>query len=261
MQIFSKLNGFPDQVNAISLKECELRRHFLTKQINEYGIKNINFTISERFNKSTEKYEGEFANTICDNGKSIVINHIKTFYKWYHNTSDEYGVFMEDDADYSTIKYWGFTWSDFIKELPQDWECVQLHVVHSYDNTTIVPVKLWARRWYDWSAAIFIAKRSYIKKILDACYRDGTIILQTGFTEPFINGDTPLFHKTPFPENVIYSYGKVYTFPLFLENIDFFTTFTDYPHDKGGHIDSYNVIKQWWKDNQYTHNLIQMMQL
>ena len=253
----SKLDLFPS-VYCVSLVESKQRRRNLISQFKEYGISDINFSLSERLAESGEWWVGdEYIDNLCDAGKSTCINHIRNIYDWYTNTDDAYGFFCEDDISLETVKYWNFTWSEFINALPPDWECVQLYSIRTHNNYPINQVRLRVREWYDWGAQAFIIKRSYAKKVLDAYYPGRVLFKLVSINEtPFNDGYiSPYLHKCPYPENLLFTgLGQVLNIPLILEGIDLETTYSkDFVEkQKEGHDTSYNSIRNWWLENQNT---------
>jgi hypothetical protein len=252
----TKLDLFPS-VYCVSLVESKQRRRELISQFKEYGVSDITFSLSERLANSDDQWIGdEYIKCLCDTGKSTCINHIKNIYDWYTSTDDAYGFFCEDDISLETVKYWNFTWSEFINALPPEWECVQLYSIRTHEGHPIDEIKLRIREWYDWGAQAFIMKRSYAKKVLDAYYPDRSqfklvSVNHTRFTdESFIDPD---LHRCPFPETLLFSgLGQVLNIPLILESISIGTTYDkESTHQyKWGHDYSYNAIRNWWINNQ-----------
>jgi hypothetical protein len=255
----SKLLNFPS-INCISLQESADRRSALLEQFKKYGIKNINFLISNRLNDTKDcYYEGEFVNYVCIQGISTVLNHLKNIKLWYENTTEPYAFFCEDDISLETVEYWNFTWLDFIKSLPYNWECIQLHTVATDEELMSWPeeIRFEKRCIYNWSAAGFIITRQYAKKIIDSYCIDNKFILNIK-QNPF--WDKGELFKYPYPENTLFTgHGKVYTIPLFVENTNFYSTFTKEPHHKGGHLNSYNRVLKWWQNNGSKINLYTIM--
>jgi hypothetical protein len=167
--------------------------------------------------------------------------------RWLDETDEPYGFFCEDDLSLETVKYWNFTWNDFIEYLPNDWECVQLMWVR--DEMTGVSLR--ERYFNDWAATAYILKRERAKKIIDTYYRDGEFYF-----------DIPDCDAQPIIENLVFSLGKVYTFPLFVEEVKKFDTcilvseeFDKLKNDwvivegQGpSHITSYHQIVNWWEN-------------
>ena len=57
----------------------------------------------------------------------------KAIKEFYENTDDPYAVIFEDDVVFETVKYWNFTWKDFVSKLPHDWDCIQMSIISTGD--------------------------------------------------------------------------------------------------------------------------------
>lgn len=233
----SKLKGFPS-VNYISLEESKIRQQNLKSQFNEYGIHDLNPLISKRFDECDDIVSGPCVDILDSGTKGCVVSHIKMIKKWIdQNNGEKYGFFCEDDLSLESVNYWNFTWEDFIENLPEDAECVQLYCIRDYQR----PVKFEERSTSDWSVTAYILTREYAQKIVDQYYVSENQYNLTVF-------DTGWY---PMPENVIfYGHGKVYAVNLFLEDTQLQTTFGAVNSGvKENHIESYNYNFNWWREN------------
>jgi GR25 family glycosyltransferase involved in LPS biosynthesis/glycosyltransferase involved in cell wall biosynthesis len=234
----SKLKGFPT-VNYISLEESKIRQQNLKSQFNEYGIDSLNPLISKRFDECNDVVSGPCVDILDSGTKGCVVSHIKMIKNWIdQNNGEKYGFFCEDDLSLESVNYWDFTWKDFIENLPEDAECVQLYCIRDYQR----PVKFEERSTSDWSVTAYILTREYAQKIVDQYYVSENEYNLTVF-------DTGCY---PMPENVIfYGHGKVYAVNIFLEDTQLQTTFGSVDSGvKENHIESYNYNFNWWKENQ-----------
>lgn len=240
-----KLKEFPS-VYYLSLEESLDRRIHLENQFKEYNITKINSVISKRFKECDDVIHGKFVNTLIDGSKGCCTSHLKCIKKWLNETDEPYGFFCEDDLSLETIKHWNFTWEDFINHLPQDWECVQLMWVRDQ----MVDIKLRERYFDDWSATAYILKRERAERLIDTYYP----------TDEFCF-DIPNTDLQPIVENLVFSLGKVYTFPLFVEEIKKFDTCLIDSDEFDGlkddweiidgqgpaHVRSYHEVMNWWR--------------
>ena len=164
-------------------------------------------------------------------------SHIKALKRWIETSTDEYGFFCEDDITLETIPYWNFTWEEFINILPNDWDCVQLGLLQEQ----LSEINFRERFLYDWSLYAYIIKREYSKKIINNHYKEEY------FDFNVVGHDLP-----PSPEHIIYlNEGKVYSFPLFVENINYESTCTPkdiHPDTYDNHSKTYYHIIDWWKN-------------
>lgn len=254
----SKLENFPS-VNYPSLHECPERRAFMQSQFDKYGITNTNCYLTDRYEKIKDQYNIHSAVPHEGYMPGISLSFLHLIKDWYDRNEEEYAIFCDDDTEFVSIDYWSFTWNEFVDNLPEDWECVQLFRVKHWmgesgnyavgDWSTEHPkLQLREKLWDDWGTT-FLLKRSYAKKILDRHYL---------YPNEY-NFDVPCptwGYLYPLPENIIYKYlGKVYNFPLFVEKIDLLPSSSTYQQVLAdiydcAHINSHNYIKSLWKNSQ-----------
>jgi len=243
----NKVKDFPS-VYYLSLEESENRREHLESQFKTFNIDKINSVISKRFKECNDIIHGKYVHTLTDASKGCCTSHMKCIKRWLTETDEPYGFFCEDDLSLETIKYWNFTWNEFVEQLPDDWSCVQLMWVRDQ----MVDVKLRERHFTDWSATAYILKREQAQKIIDTYYPNDEFYF-----------DIPESELQPIVENLVFSLGKVYTFPLFVEEIKKFDTCIINSDEFNGlkddweiidgqgpaHIKSYEQIISWWKNH------------
>lgn len=235
----NKLEDFPTTY-YVSLKESKDRQIKLEQAFAEYNVfpKAI---LSKRFAECDDVITGKYVYQLNEGTKGCCVSHLKAIQNWYETTDEDYAFFCEDDLSLETIQYWDFTWKDFISQLPQDWECIQLLTIRD----DVEDLNLRQRYWNDWGATAYILKRSYAKKLIDIYIpytRNNTYHLEI-----------PNQDIMPLIENILFtSLGQVYTAPLFVENIDFNSTFVGKDDDvnegqKNNHIKAHQVVMNLWK--------------
>jgi hypothetical protein len=187
----------------------------------------------------------------------MVTGFFQTLKSWYDSTSEEYLLFAEDDLSLESVSYWNFTWSDFMSKLPENWNCIQLNVLHENAYYSDYDLSLKNRFFHDFGVAALI-KREHAKKLLDAYYYDSFfdfsykgIHLERMVDEGFI-----MFPNMPKAvETVIFTSfetGGIYSVPLFLEN---YNLFGNSIHSDSFIIDDqstnavcYTYLLNWWKN-------------
>lgn len=215
-------------------------------QFSYYGIENSNVYLANRWENIKSNYNilgGPRSQTI---GHGTTTSHLNLIRNWYLNSNEEYGFFCDDDLSFETVKYWNFTWNQFVDALPKDWECVQVLRIDSNwgeDSIAAYPdaydLKMTYGRW--WGAAS-IMTRSYVKKVLDA-----HMISYNTFNLELINGHDPIV------ENVLfYNKGQVLNVPLFTEGLSIEdSTYRQYVKlDDRDYVDS-----RWWHTHSNVHYL------
>lgn len=233
-----KLKGFPS-VRYLTLEDDIIRQEHITNEFKKYNITPIPIK-SKKFSKSDDNITGKYVDSLTGQTKGCVVSHLKALKDWYYNTNESYGFFCEDDLSLETVEYWNFTWNEFIDNLPKDWGAVQLLVIREeFEN-----VCLRKRYWNDWAITAYILKRDYVKKIIDHCCIGDTYNLEVENN-----------NIMPIGENLIFNnIGKVYSCPLFTENISINSTHLEDTELENGqkpnHHFSSEYILSWWKENK-----------
>lgn len=222
-----KTEGFP-VVHYPSLIEFPERRKFMNRQLDKYGINKSKLLLTDRYENIKQSYEVTAASDkhLAHGHPGNAISYLTLIKDWYETSQEEYGFFCDDDIDFSTIEHWDFTWKEFVASLPKDWECVQLirieewesvgkdiEFLNVYGEKLNTSLTIRERKWCDFGTA-FILKKSYAKKILERHYINEKTIK--------IIVDDGNFSYWPIIENILFkNLGKVYNFPLFLEDLYF----------------------------------------
>ena len=228
----NKLKGFPT-VYYVTLEEDTERQRLLTDAFAKYGITPIPLK-SKRFNETSDVITGKHIADLTGPTRGCITSHIKAIREWYNTTEESYGFFCEDDLSLETVEYWNFTWSEFISTLPDDWEAVQLLIVRG----DFGEIKLRERKWDDWAQTAYIFKREYVKRLLDAYVKEDSFCLEVE-------------DLMPIGENILFTPGKTYSYPLFVENTNINSTDVNDPEindgQKPNHHYASNFILNWWK--------------
>jgi GR25 family glycosyltransferase involved in LPS biosynthesis/predicted O-methyltransferase YrrM len=257
--ISEKLKNFPS-VNFVSIEESQDRRNVLYEMFEEYKISNVTPHIYKRYSDEDHKIiEGPLIN---HTGKGVVTSHLKAIREWYESTDEEYTIICEDDLSFDSVKYWNFTWQDFFNSLPQDWNLVQLCLIREDMFCFFNPeVKLRNRCWCDWSTCAYLISRKHAENLIKNYYPDDFIHLEYKGTDKELREreETSYWFCLPSVENIIYSplegsQGGVYTFPLFVENVSFNSTWSGRT-DNWLNVKSHDEIMNWWKAKGQNKNL------
>lgn len=255
-----KLKNLPS-VNFISIKESVERQNLLYSKFKELGIDNYTLHCFDKYKDEDHKILSVDADLYINKTyRGPVTSHLKAIKKWYESTNEEYTIFFEDDISFDSVKYWNFTWDEFYENLPENWECVQLCVISdnmSEMNHILNRNKLVKRDWSDWSCCSYLIKRSHAKKLIETYYPEEIFYLDYKGWDRELRSTYHLSYIVPSVENLIYTLftetkenQTVFTFPLFLENIEFDSTWCDWESHKNNsdsiHNFSRNLAIEWW---------------
>ena len=242
MKLTDKLQKIPTP-NIINLKECPDRKDYTVSEFIKLGWHDINVHSYERYNENSIEFVGD-PDILAQCTKGVTSSHLLTIKKWYETTDEEYGLFFEDDVDFTTVEHWNFTLTDFIDGVKDDWGALHLCNVfeYPYDTTREYPLMAIRRRnLWDHGLQCYALKRDYAKKIIDYYFDDAK--------KGAIHYRMPLGAPPSFENNVMHGFGTVYTFPLFNQNVTDFRSKNIYYYNQQADsaIYSYEFLKDWWE--------------
>lgn len=199
--ISNKLENFPTVV-YVGHELYKDRISILEKELNKYKLDYIPIILDSKTDRESI-FVGKYEDKTDDQGKWCIASHLRAMKYWYENYYDDFVVFTEDDISFETVKYWNFTWEQFMKGLPNNWDCIQLCRMREHENA----VEFRLRQWDDWSAAAYLVTRKYVKKLLDTYYSRGEFLIEV-----------PGTNLLPCTETMFFTQGITYSFPLLVES-------------------------------------------
>ena len=154
-----KLEGLP-AIYWLNLDADENRRFFMEEQFKYWDIKTHTRIAGydAREDDPSEHLKGKVPDNVSPAELGCCMSHLKAIKHFYEETDDEYCMILEDDVDFFTVKYWNFTWREFIGYLPYDWDCVQMTTITTGD----IHVKLHLKFINDFSAAAYLLSLIHI---------------------------------------------------------------------------------------------------
>lgn len=229
-----KFENFPP-VYYINLKDNINRKESIESQFKEYGIQ---FTRIEAFDGResdlSEYISGPYPGYgIKTTEVGCTCSHLFALKYWLETNDSDYAIICEDDLDLSLSEYWNFTWQDFINNLPDRWDCIQLTTTHLYpEKTFIVPLHE-RQNHIDWSTCCYMIKRNYAKKLIEAYCKDDKFALSSFLGEPVA-------------DSILYLGAIMYSISLFAHKINFGSNI--HPHHTGcAHKLSRDYVFNWWQ--------------
>jgi 3D (Asp-Asp-Asp) domain-containing protein len=157
-------------------------------------------------------------------------SHLKAIKHWVETSNSPYAIIMEDDCDLSIVKYWNFTWSDFIARSPYAWDVIQLAIICTGDIT--VPIH--NRFVNDFSTACYVITRHHAEKLISNHIRGDKYKLDNGVKPRAVADD------------LIYNSGVTYATPILLYKIDLGSTIHP-EHIDIFHRNSHDAILNFWE--------------
>ena len=243
-----KLKGLP-AIYWLNLDADENRRFYMEEQFKYWQVENHTRIAGydAREDDVSEHLKGRIPDNVSQAELGCCMSHIKAIKHFYEQTEDEYCMILEDDVDFSTVRYWNFTWQEFVGLLPYDWDCIQMATITTGD----IHVKLHLKFINDFSAAAYLISRHHAAKILKHHVRGDKYKLDNGVQPRAVS------------EDVVLESGKTYSIPLFLYNLQFGSTIhqehigvfhqgphaalTNYWQQQGAAVD----IREWMSYDPY----------
>lgn len=228
-----KLTDFKP-VYCISTEDNTDRIKVLKEQFDKYGVA-CDCLVFTKEDDIANKITGKYISSLSPRSVNVVASHLKAIRHWVNNSTSPYAIFVEDDVSLKTVDYWNFSWTDFIKTLPEDWDCIQLGCI----NAQISDLRLRKREGDIWSAMAYMLRRDYAKHLISLYCPNGTF-----------NLEVPDSNIQPHIENLLYHPGNTYFMPAFVENIDFKTTLddrADVEKHEEVHHNSHDMIMKLWE--------------
>ena len=231
-----KISDAP-RIYYINLDDHTERREYMEGQFKHWGISNftrISANDGRGDNDLGEVLKGTYPKLMTSGEVGCVTSHLKAMKHWLENTdeSEQTLLVMEDDCDISTIEYWGFTWREFMSNLPYHWDCIQLAVI----NPTELHIKMHLRFVNDFSTACYMIRRDHAKKLVRGHCRGDKYKLDQNVLPRAVADD------------LIYNSGLTFAIPLFLYKIELGSSIHDV-HVNVFHKSSHDGLRGFWKES------------
>ena len=228
-----KLTSLPS-VYYINLDDHTDRRKYMEDQFKYWGIENytrISAHDGRGDNDLGEVLKGKYPEMMTSGEVGCTVSHLKALKHWLDSSDEEYLLVMEDDCDLSVVSYWGFTWKEFMRELPYHWDVIQLAVI----NPVEVHVRLHQRFVNDFSTACYLIRRSHAEKLVRMHCRGDFYKLDQNVKPRAVADD------------LIYNSGLTFAIPIFLYQIELGSSIHDI-HVNVFHKSSHDGLWQFWKN-------------
>ena len=198
-----KLEGF-GPVYCINLDDHVERWEYMQDQFEYWNIKDYTriSAYDGREDDLSDILTGRYPDNMLSGEVGCTTSHLKAM-KEFLKTDKPYAIMMEDDCDLDLVKFWNFSWKDFIAHLPFDWDVVQLAIICTGD----LHVHLHKRFVNDFSTACYIITRYHAEKLVRYHCRGEKYKLDMGVK------------PRPVADDLIYNCGNTFAIPLFMYKI------------------------------------------
>lgn len=229
-----KLKGIPP-VLWINLEADTDRRKHMEDQFTEWEIED-HTRISGIDAREGDGFEphlsGTVPHTMIANEIGCCMSHLRAIKYFIEEMDCDEVMIMEDDALFETVRYWPFTYKEASALFPYNYDAMQLTTI----NPAVVYVTLHNRFINDFSAAVYVLKRSHAQKIYNAHVRGDKFKMDMDVRPRATS------------EDLIFESGKVYCIPLFLYRLDLGSSIHP-EHIDIFHRNSYNGISNFWVES------------
>ena len=249
--MYDKLEGLPP-IYYLNLDNRLDRREYMESQFNKFDIKQYTRVSANRYDptKFIEWYKFSLIMSNKNNRISyisILVNQLQSIIDWYYSEVSETCLILEDDLNFSIIKYWNFDWKTLVNNLPPNWDCVQFHII----GESFIPMGLTRRTRNNHGATCYMISRHYAEKLIKMHYIDGKFKFYDSYN---YSNNWPVYHYQS-PDFVPYEIGVTYSFPIFVTNSSFISDcYYGTRINMMAKISDHTVAK-WWKENGYKYSI------
>ena len=204
-----KLKNFAP-VYYINLDGEPERDHYMQAQLKYWEIENATriSAYDGREDDLGDIIKGRYPEDMTSGEIGCTTSHLKAMKHWLDTSDSPYAIIMEDDCSLDIVKFWDFTWSNFVAKIPYDWDVVQLAIICTGD----LHVRLHRRFVNDFSTACYMITRHHAEKLVRLHCRGGYTGKQTYKLDQGVK-------PRAVADDLIYNSGNTYAIPIFLYRI------------------------------------------
>jgi hypothetical protein len=231
-----KLEGIPE-IYYINLDDKVDRKEYMENQFEYWGIEKYTriSACDGREDDLSSIIKGRYPENVISGEIGCVTSHLKLLKHWLENSDEQVLLVMEDDCDLDTVKYWPFSWKDFYRQVPYDFDVIQLAII----NPQAITLRMHKRFVNDFSTACYMITRHHAEKLVRMHCRDDKFKLDQGIKPRAVADD------------LVYNAGNTFAMPLFMYKIDLGSDIHDI-HIEVFHRSSYNALWGFWKQTAAT---------
>ena len=226
-----KLKGIPP-IYYINLDGEPERKAYMEAQLKYWEIENYTriSAYDGREDDLGDILKGKYPEMMTSGEIGCTTSHLKAIKHWYDTSDTPYAIMMEDDCSFDTVKFWNFTWKDFISKVPYAWDVLQLAIISTGD----IHVPIHTRFVNDFSTACYVITRHHAKNLIDLHIRGDKYKLD--------NGVKP----RPVADDLVYNSGLTFATPIFLYRLQLGSSIHP-EHIDAFHKMSHDGILNFWQ--------------
>jgi hypothetical protein len=226
-----KLNGI-GPIYYVNLDDQPERRAYMEDQFKYWEIENYERVsgYDGRDDDLSDIISGRYPSNMSSGEIGCTTSHLKVLKHFLETSDSPYCVVMEDDIDLSLVKYWNFTWSQFMSKVPYDYDVIQLAII----CTGALHVTLHKRFVNDFSTACYMITRHHAQKIVNFHCRGDKYKLDYNVKPRAVADD------------LIYNSGNTFAIPIFLYKLQLGSSIHP-EHIEIFHRASHDGLKNLWE--------------
>jgi hypothetical protein len=226
-----KLKNF-GPVYYLNLDGQTERKEYMESQFKYWEIENYTriSAYDGRDDDLGDIIKGRYPEMMSSGEIGCVTSHLKAIKHWYETSDSPYAIIMEDDCDLDIVRFWNFTWSDFIARVPYAWDVIQLAIICTGD----IHVPIHTRFVNDFSTACYVITRHHASKLIANHIRGDKYKLDNGIK------------PRPVADDLIYNSGVTYATPILLYKIELGSSIHP-EHIDVFHRQSHDGIRNFWQ--------------
>ncbi len=230
-----KLKNLPP-IYYLNLDDQPERKEYMENQFKYWGVENYTriSAYDGRNDDLSDIIKGKYPDNMTTSEIGCTTSHLKAIKHWYETSDSSYAIMMEDDVNFQTVKFWNFTWQDFVYKIPYDWDVVQLAII----STGNIHVRIHKRFVNDFSTAAYMITRHHAEKLLKFHVRGDKYKLDQGVKPRAVADD------------LIYNSGNTYAIPIFLYKIELGSSIHP-DHIDIFHKANYEGLLKFWENQGY----------
>ena len=201
-----KLKNF-GPVYYINLDEQPERKIYMEAQFKYWEIENYQriSAYDGRDDDLSDILKGRYPDGLSGGEIGCTTSHLKAIRYWLDNDkTSPYLIVMEDDCSLDLVRFWNFTWNDFISKVPYDWDLVQIAIICTGD----IHLKIHKRFVNEFSTACYVITRHHAEKMVRLHCRGEKYRLDNGV------------RPRPVADDLLYNSGNSYAIPLLLYKVE-----------------------------------------
>lgn len=186
-------------IYVINLKRREDRRKHMELEFKKHNIKDYEFFEAvDGLDESIKEKVISNNNPLSNQELACTMSHLFAIKHWLETSDSEYAIFMEDDLSFETVKYWQWTWQEFLNKIQENYNMLQLCII----NIRKINTSLHLKEAHDTSANCYLIKRERAKELINTYIFEDKIKI-------------PSEYYYAVADTLIYNMAMCYSFPLF----------------------------------------------